>query len=449
MLRSMFRHVPGIGGFRSGMDRVDRVTRLHYRRERPAWLLLSVLGGAIEGGVVGVIAKNAWQDVVPEFWLHLAVAFVTGAPAFANITSFFFAGRSPAANRVGHLVRLQMGVAACVLLMALAPRTPFGLIMLMAGAAGGRVCWTGVVTLRAAVWQSNYPRDIRATVTGRLAVIQAIFMAATTLLFGAAMSSHPDAFHLVYALATVSGIFGAIAYGRVRMRRPARHGNGAPRAGAPLAPPFQPRRFGGLRAIWQILRDDPLYRRYMRIMFIFGIGNLATTPIIVILLRDLFGYGYFAGIMATSAIPIGLMPLAVPFWSRMLDRMHVVHFRCVHAWSFVSANVLMFLAIAFVQPTLLWLSVVFRGAALAGGVLGWNLGHQDFGTPERSSDYMAVHVTLTGVRGLIGPALAVALYEVVAVQRGFSVGGGAVYVCVIVLNVIGAVAFMRMRRVLP
>jgi len=434
-------------GLQSGMERIDRRTRLHYLRERPAWLLLSILGGAVEGGVVGVIAKNAWHGVVPEFWLHLAVAFVTGAPAFANITSFFFAGNSRGHDRVKYLVRLQLGVAAFVLLMALAPRTPYGLLMLMLGSAGGRVCWTGVVTLRAAVWQANYPREVRATVTGRLAVIQAIFMAATTLLFGAALSGHPDAFHLVYALAAVSGIFGAMAYGRVRLRA-AERVRGAP-AELPVLEPTRPvRAFGGLGAVWQILRDDPLYRRYMRIMFIFGIGNLATTPIIVILLRDLFGYGYFAGIMATSVIPIGLMPLVVPFWSRMLDRMHVVHFRCVHAWSFVSANMLMFLAIAFVQPTLLWLSVIFRGAALAGGVLGWNLGHQDFGSPERSSDYMAVHVTLTGVRGLIGPAIAVALFEVVASSYDYSSAGGAVYVIVMVLNVLGAFGFMRMRKVL-
>jgi hypothetical protein len=47
-------------------------------------------------------------------------------------------------------------------------------------------------------------------------------------------------------------------------------------------------------------------------------------------------------------------------------------------------------------------------AAFAGGKLGWNLGHNDFASDDQSTLYMGIHVTLTGVRGLIAPLAGVA-----------------------------------------
>ena len=39
---------------------VPRLARRHYRRELLAWVFLPVLMGAVEGGVVAVVAKNAF-----------------------------------------------------------------------------------------------------------------------------------------------------------------------------------------------------------------------------------------------------------------------------------------------------------------------------------------------------------------------------------------------------
>ena len=50
------------------------------------------------------------------------------------------------------------------------------------------------------------------------------------------------------------------------------------------------------------------------------------------------------------------------------------------------------------------------GVGRGGGALAWNLGHNDFASEERSVDYMSVHVTLTGIRGLIAPLAGVGLY---------------------------------------
>ena len=49
--------------------------------------------------------------------------------------------------------------------------------------------------------------------------------------------------------------------------------------------------------------------------------------------------------------------------------------------------------------------------AYAGSNLGWNLGHNDFASVGRAQHYMGVHVTLTGVRGAIGPPAGILIYQ--------------------------------------
>jgi hypothetical protein len=139
-----------------------------------------------------------------------------------------------------------------------------------------------------------------------------------------------------------------------------------------------------------------------------------------------------------------MIPLTVPLWSRLLDRMHIIRFRTFHCWTFVATTITILLAVALRQPQLLWLSAALQGVAIGGGVLGWNLGHHDFAPLELTSQYMGVHVTLTGIRGLIGPPLAVGLYGLLMPLDGRT-GAGVFAVC-LGLNLVGAVAFALLNR---
>ena len=91
--------------------------------------------------------------------------------------------------------------------------------------------------------------------------------------------------------------------------------------------------------------------------------------------------------------------------------------------------------------------MLFRsGAAFAGANLGWHLGHNDFASLGRSQHYMGVHVTLTGVRGAIAPALGVLLYQwLESLQRGW---GRYALLLPLAMTTAGALGFTLMRRTL-
>ncbi|MBT8484095.1 MAG: MFS transporter [Phycisphaerales bacterium] len=416
------------------------LTRGHYRRELAAWFFLPVMMGAIEGGVVGVIAKNAFTGTVSDGWLNLAVAALSGAPAFANVTSFLWAAWSHGRDKIRFLVGLQIAAVVLVGHIGFAPRSGLGLLMLVVGAIGARMCWSGVVTLRATVWRANFPRTDRASMAGKLATVQAVMLASVGLIIGLAMRRNESSYHLLYPLVAAFGLAGAIIYGRMRMRGHAALLN-VERGHRETAAGWRDARAWPL---WRIMRDDAGYRWYMACMFIFGIGNLMVTAPLVIMLRDRFGYGYVAGILITSTIPIVMMPLVIPLWSRFLDRSHIVSFRVRHSWAFVATTSALAAAAIWNLPALLWVGAALKGVAIGGGVLAWNLGHHDFAPAERTSQYMGVHVTLTGLRGLIGPFLGVGLYDLF--ERAAPGTGGWVFGVCLTLNLLGAAGFWWLHR---
>lgn len=414
------------------------MTRIHHRRELLAWIFLPIMLGGVEGAVAGVLVKNAFEGIVHPRTLNVAVAILASAPSLANISSFLWASLSHGRDKIRFLIGAQVATAVLVASIALAPMSPLGLLALTIAAVGARVCWSAVLTIRATVWRANFVRGERATLAGRLAAVQAVVMTAVGLIIGVAMEGHDQAFRLIYPLTAMAGVAGVAIYSRVRVRghRALVRAEREEKAGAPVA-------IAPLR-LWRIMTANPPFRRYMTAMFLFGTGNLMVGPLLVIIMRDHFQLKMLGSVLIASTIPTILIPLTVPLWSRRLDRMHIVRFRAGHSWAFVTAIGLFLCGALLHQTWLLVLGAVAEGVALGGGVLGWNLGHHDFAPPHLEGQYMGVHVTLTGVRGLIAPTLGVGLYE--WLEAGGSGAGPWALALAFLLSLGGAAAFVVMAR---
>ena len=112
----------------------------------------------------------------------------------------------------------------------------------------------------------------------------------------------------------------------------------------------------------------------------------------------------------TAALPIIVMPVVLQGWAAFLDRHHIVVYRAVHAWIAVAGSALLATAVLAGISWLLWPGALLMGISLAAGSLGWSLGHNDFAPRGEETRYMALHVTLTGLRGLLAPPVAILAY---------------------------------------
>lgn len=391
-----------------------------------------------EGGVLSVIVRNAFDGVVPDSRLNYTVAYLTAAPEFANLTSFLWAAFSHGRAKVRFMSVLQVATIVLVATIALAPRTPNGLVLLALAYTLARVFITGLVTLRATVWRANYPRRDRVWITGRLQTVTVIVSSMTGFVLGAAMDWSPEAFRVLIPVMCILGVGGAVLFAQVRVRGHARLVRSERDGHHAHKPSLNP------LTLLKVLFEDRRYGVFQVNMFLLGAGNLMLAAPLAITLKEHFDARYTTGIAVITAIPQLVMPLAIPFWSRLLQRVHVVRFRSFHSWVFVVGQLVVSIALSSHALPLLYVSAALMGVGYAGGSLAWNLGHLDFAPAARASQYMAVHLMLNGVRGILAPFAAVLAYELL---EGHSPGWGqAVFGLSVALCIIGAVGFGLMSR---
>jgi len=417
---------------------VSALARHNYRRELVSTMFFPVALGAVEGSVVGVIVKNAYAGVVPPLWLNYAVGLVVAAPEFANLTSFLWAAVGHGRRKVALINALQGIAILMVWVMAAAPRTVAGLVMLAAAMVVGRIAISGVLTLRTVVWRANYGRSERARATGKFATIQVLVLAGAALAVGAGRDSSDAVLRGLLVAAGLIGAVGVAAYHGIRVRHERRQLRAERADHVHQRPGLSP------MSILRTLRADPAYARFMLAMFIFGSGNLMVTAPLVIVLRDQFKLGSLWSVAIISGIPYMVMPWVIPLWARLMSAHHVAGFRARHSWAFVAGQTAVFVGAAMHSLPVLFVAAAIQGIAGAGGAIAWNLGHLDYAPPHRATEYMGVHVTLNGLRGILAPLAAVKIYTWVDARwpgQGFWVFGISVMLCVV-----GAVMFVSLSR---
>jgi hypothetical protein len=410
---------------------------MDLRFERRTWTLVYLCLGVIEGGTAAVMVRSLFGSAVGGIAVDLVVAVVSAAPAWANVVSLAYARRAQGRPKVRFLRPLLVALAVCVAGLALLPVGGTGLVAFLLLYGIARLLWAGIDTVRSVIWSVNYPRHLRARVTGRIMVNGSIALAASGLLLGWLLEHDDPWYRAAILAAAVSGLAGSVAFGRFRVRQEQR-----------LLTDELARLRGGARfdlaGIRQLLASDVTFRRYMLAMSIFGAGHLMLTPLLVVCIDDVLGASEMVQVAITAALPILVMPVAIQPWARFLDRHHVVVYRSVHAWIAVGGAMLLAIAILAGKSVLLWPGALLMGISLAAGSLGWSLGHNDFAPRGEETRYMALHVTLTGLRGLVAPPVAIlAYYGLQRARPGLEAWAMLLPVGLIAL---GAWQFTSMRR---
>ena len=404
------------------------MSRRAYSWELRSVCFLPFALACVEGGVIGTIARKAFDAG------DLVIAILAAAPALSNITSLLWTRLFHGRNRVRAILMLQAIILLCVGSIAFAPISARGTAMIVVSVLIARFAMAGIIVARSDVWRANYPRTARSHATGNLSMVMTLIIGLSGLLIGLVMDLEqapapvqsafrpalglvgiePDntesAFRLFYGFAMIAGMVGIWAFSHVRWR------GGRSQARTEIRQRESRENAGGPLAMYGVLRDDRMYRRYMGAMFLLGIANIAAMPVFIIALDDnKFELNYTTALLLTHVIPVLLPVLVIPLWARVLDRMHIVQFRTYHSWFFIVANALTAIGFAMESLAMLTAARIILGVAFGGGMLAWNLGHHDFARRELASVYMGIHATLTGVRGALGPFIGVILYAGISI----------------------------------
>ncbi len=417
------------------------LTRRAFSIDFFATFLIMLAIATIEGGVIAVFAKQSFEGSVPTATLNLFVGLLGAMGELANILSFFWTGLSQGKPKIKLFTLMLAAMIACIGAIALVPTTGMGPLWLLLGLVlAARVCWSGMVTLRPTIWRANYPPEVRTRVVGVLSSVQVVCVAVVGSSLAFTLDKHPDAYRIFLPVAAAIGLLGVSIASKQRVRREYRLLRDEQRDPDQqrIMKPWQ-----GPLVVLKVLRQDKWYAQFMLWMFVLGFGNLTITPTLVISLKEEFGFGHFQSVLITSTIPSVMTLLAIPFWRRLLDKGHVVRFRSIHSWAFVVAGAAYTMGAITDHVGWYFAGAAIMGIGFGGGSLAWNIGHVDFARPSETSKYMATHVTLNGVRGLLAPIAVTTLYELLknkGIDAHLYVQAGS-----LIISTIGAAGFMHLR----
>ena len=232
----------------------------------------------------------------------------------------------------------------------------------------------------ATLMQGIYPDSERGSAMGRVRIGASIASIASATLAGLFIDNVPAT--VVFAVATLVSLPGAIAFGRIRHD----------------PPDIRPVRYRPSRIARDVWRDHR-YRRLLLSFTIFGFGNLMNAALYPILLVDHFNApNSFVGFM--TALQAGSAVVAYYLWGRFIDRGSSLRMTVIN-----TALVLLMPLGYLMAPTTLFLLpvAIVAGVTNAGGDIMFFTNIVQLAPRERVGDYAVAQSSLMGLRGTIAP----------------------------------------------
>ena len=399
------------------------LTRRNYLNEMRYLLPWSLIAALIEGQFGAIVVSKSFGGG------ELLIAIATATPMASLMFSLFWGPICAGRPKIRLSTMLCAGIVLCAGAVAAIPATPSGAIWFIAQTTAAQILLAGVITVRSAVWRSNYPQSDRGRITSRLQGVREVVTVVGSMCAAAWCGFDGRAYAYVYPLAALFGAVGIIFLSRIHVRsergeirrlRAARmeSGGGAPRVRSMVS------------GMIGILRRDRRFARYMVAQFLMGVANLlplaAVTKIVTQDVPIGDAWAYWVSVALLVALPKLCLLGTITRWGRLFDRIGVVRFRVVNMISALAALVLAMVAAAMLEHewgrhgsgmvwviALLSLRGVLFGLTMAGGKLAWSLGHLHFAKSAESESYMGIHVSLTGLRGLFAPPLGMYLWSLI------------------------------------
>ena len=409
-------------------------TRRNYYYEMQNILWWSLLAGLVEGHFGAVVVAKTFNGS------PLLISIATATPIAAMTFSLFFGALCVGRPKVRFASILCVGIALFAGSAGAIPLGESGAVWFIVQMAAAQILLAGLITLRSAIWKSNYPHMERGRITARLQAVREVVMVASSMSAAALCDKSPLSYSYIYPVAAILGSIGIISLQKLhirgeraelqRLRGPCKEAEslGLGRTSSGSMNRLSPRHL--LRNAARILVSDRRFSHYIVAQLCVGISNQLTIAVVALLITRQLDMGVGAGYWISTALLVALPKLfllgSLSRWGRLFDRLGVVRFRVVNLFCWISSLVFglaatltlvyreevggmyLFVAVAFFAAR-----GVFYGLGMGGGRLAWNIGHLHFAQSDEAEIYMGIHVSLTGIRGLVAPLAGMWLWQIV------------------------------------
>lgn len=409
-------------------------SRLSFRIDFQSQLLWAMMMAMAGTTITKLIASDLMRG--PD---SLQAVLQAGAAA-GSVSSFLWAWLAGGRSTIRFILIPSTLCGLMCVAVALVPVShPYVFTLLIVGMY---LAFSGVVTIRSAVWHLNYHKAGVGNIVSRLQICGMVAGAGVAGLAGWVIAPEarfrdwlpvgPEAGYRI--LFGVTGVLGIVA-GVLCQRDRANDEVSAERSRVSL--------LAGLN----ILRHDRAYRQFLGFMMIFGFGTMMSDTPLVLFMQRQFASNASQVIFYLVIVPFVVQLVTMPFAGRLLDRTNPMRLRIWGASAWATGRACLLAAAMWHSIPLVLVSQVLSGLGGGLGAVAWQLGHMHFARKDLVAHYMGLHVTATGLRGLVAPFLAMLLWS------GGSVGplhvpaiGAWIFLIAMVMQMAGGAGFWWMDR---
>ena len=272
------------------------------------------------------------------------------------------------------------------------------------------------------IYQKNIDSGRRAKVFGYTISLGMIVSIAVTFMAGRLLDINENSFRWILVGTGFCGFISCAVLSFIRIQDPLVTCKEPP-------VPFFKQISEPIRRTLQLLKDNKPFAAFERSFSIYGMGFIMMQPIIPIYLVDKLNLSYTNNFLAKGVISqIGLLLLS-PVIGKMHDRTHPFKF-ISRSFALLMVFPLMFVVSSLwagtgiIPVVIVFVAYFIFGIAMTAVNVSWNMSSIYFAGKEDASMYQSVHVTMTGIRGLIAPILGYTLLKVFNITAVFIVAAG-------------------------
>jgi MFS family permease len=394
-----------------------RFKNLNPLEKQTARLLLA---SALFNGVV--MSLNQTQDIIARKALHAQVWQLTVMTMIWPISNFFSIWWGRIFEKSQHKSRyfILVGIFGRLSLIYGLWLNGMNEFMLLLGLMFSFNSL--LIPAQNSIYQSNIESSRRAKVYGYTMSLGMLVAVIFTFFAGRMLDRNDQYFRIILAVTAICGLIASLLLSLVKIKK---HESST----EPVPFSWQDALHDPIKRSLALLKTNKPFAAFERSFSIYGMGFIMVQPVLPIYLVDMLKLTYTGNFIAKGVISQIPILILSPYLGKWHDRLHPFRFIC-----FFFGLLALFPALIIASAlTLKWhllsvglvyLAFAIFGVAMAGVNIAWNMGSIFFAGKEDASMYQSVHVTMTGIRGILAPMLGLLLLKTLGIISVFAVAVG-------------------------
>ncbi len=183
-----------------------------------------------------------------------------------------------------------------------------------------------------------------------------------------------------------------------------------------------------VRNLIRIFRENIPFFRFEIYFFLYGMAFMIASPAVPIFLVQTLKLDYAPISIAKGLVFYTATILFTPVMGKIHGRGNPTKF-CGYLFLSLIFYPLLMLSVKYLgienhflpAETLLYITFFFFGISMSGVTLSWNISSIYYAPHFQVANYQAVHITLTGVRGLFAPFIGYLILKLISIEATFIV----------------------------